>query len=61
MMPIPVTEIVSDMSFCFETDANYQAFQELCPFYCVFLPTKNVVDPFGPGLFKMSSIHRHSS
>lgn len=30
---------VSDMSFCFERCKlikNYQAFQELCPFYCVF-------------------------
>lgn len=30
---------VSDMSFCFERCRlikNYQAFQELCPFYCVF-------------------------
>lgn len=38
-MPIPVTEIVPDMSYCFERCRfikNYQAFQELCPFYCVF-------------------------
>lgn len=44
MMPIPVTEIITNYMyltcpFCFERcrlTKNYQAFQELCPFYCVF-------------------------